>query len=78
VKLWRPWSYAGEGGAGEGEEGWTRLRVEFNDESEACFVILGLGVNVDVLEPATLRDRVAREVAAMAARAGLRAASVAV
>jgi predicted DNA-binding transcriptional regulator YafY len=74
VKLWRPWSDAGEGD----EAGWTRLRVEFNDESEACFVILGLGVNVDVLEPASLRDRVAKEVTAMAARTGLRAASVAV
>ena len=44
------------------------LCVDFDDADEACFVVLGLGAGVEVIEPADLRDRVAANVAAMYAR----------
>lgn len=49
-------------------EGWVIREVEFEDEEQACFVALGLGPRAEVLAPASLRARVARDVAAMAAR----------
>jgi predicted DNA-binding transcriptional regulator YafY len=52
---------------------WVTVRVQFDDEEQACFVALGLGPRVDVIEPATLRRRVAAGHAAAierAARAG--------
>src|SRR6185295_15823927 len=50
-------------------EGWFTRVVSFDDEEQACFVVLGLGPRVDVIEPRSLRDRVAADVAAVAARA---------
>jgi predicted DNA-binding transcriptional regulator YafY len=73
VKFWRPWS-----DAGELPDGRTKLKVEFGDEGEACFTILGLSTHAEVLAPASLRNRVAAEIQAMAGRAGLRGAAVAV
>ena len=73
VKFWRPCACAGDAG-----NGWTKLRVEFSDEAEACFTVLGLGANVDVLEPLSLRTRVLDAIGAMAARAGLSSPAVAV
>ncbi len=55
-------------GAEGGAEGWVTLRVRFDDEEQACFVALGLGPRVDVLEPARLRDRVAADVAELIER----------
>jgi predicted DNA-binding transcriptional regulator YafY len=49
-------------------DGWITLRVEFEDEAAARFVILGLGPNVDVIGPASLQARVKADVAAMFAR----------
>lgn len=73
VKLWRPWDHAGEAG-----NGWIKLRVEFSDENEACFMVLGMGANAEVLEPLSLRARIFDAIAAMAARAGLSSPAVAV
>jgi predicted DNA-binding transcriptional regulator YafY len=44
------------------------LSVPFDDEAQAAFVVLGLGPRVDVLEPASLRARVAADHAAALAR----------
>ena len=49
---------------GQGEEGWTTLRVEFDHEEQACFFVLGLGARAEVIEPASLRERVALDTAA--------------
>jgi len=49
-------------------EGWITLQVQFDHIDEARFIVLGLGARVDVIEPATLRDQVATEVAASAKR----------
>ena len=60
--------------AEEDAEGWVTLTVPFDDESQAAFVALGLGPNVDVLEPSTLRKRVATGHAAAIERAARREA----
>jgi predicted DNA-binding transcriptional regulator YafY len=49
-------------------DGWVTLRVQFDDEEGACFVVLGLGPVVDVIEPATLQARVQAAVAATVER----------
>jgi predicted DNA-binding transcriptional regulator YafY len=47
-----------------GSEGWVTLKVQFDDAEQAAFVVLGLGPKVDVIEPASLRARVAADHAA--------------
>jgi predicted DNA-binding transcriptional regulator YafY len=67
VKSWcRVRSDAPDGRAGA--DGWIDLDVDFDDEASACFIVLGLGAGVRVVEPASLRDRVTAEIAAMFAR----------
>jgi predicted DNA-binding transcriptional regulator YafY len=60
------------GAPGEGPDGfgWTIRTVSFDDEEQACFVVLGLGPRVEVIGPDSLRRRVARDTSAMAARLG--------
>jgi predicted DNA-binding transcriptional regulator YafY len=50
-------------------EGWVTLHVQFDDEAQASFVVLGLGPRVDVLEPIGLKKRVAADHAAALDRA---------
>ncbi len=50
--------------------GFVTIDAHFDDEEEAAFVVLGLGAKVDVVRPASLRERVAREHAAALERAG--------
>jgi predicted DNA-binding transcriptional regulator YafY len=64
VARWRPAVAA----ADDTPDGWRTLRVPFDDEAQACFVVLGLGAGVDVLEPAALRERAAAEMRAALAR----------
>ena len=52
---------------GPGVEGWTTLRVAFESEEQARFVVLGFGPRVRVLAPATLRELVLAEARAVAA-----------
>jgi predicted DNA-binding transcriptional regulator YafY len=56
--------------AGEGDEGWVRLRAQFDCEEEALFVVQGLGAGVEVLEPASLKGLVQANRLALAARLG--------
>ena len=62
----------GESPSAEADEGpgsdWITLEVQFEHEEQARFVILGLGSRVDVIEPASLRERAAAELAAVFAR----------
>jgi predicted DNA-binding transcriptional regulator YafY len=46
-------------------EGWVTLNVQFEDEEQARFIILGLGPKARVLEPVTLRDRILADAAAV-------------
>jgi predicted DNA-binding transcriptional regulator YafY len=50
------------------QEGWITIRVQFDSENEACFVVLGLGPRVDVVEPESLRNRVSQYVSEAAER----------
>jgi len=54
---------------------WVTLRVRFDHEKEALFMVLGLGSHAEILEPATLREQLAAEVAAMTSRHRARSAS---
>ncbi len=64
MRMWRTTLPVQGGGGSADEPGWTTLRVEFDHEEQACFVVLGLGARAEVIEPASLRDRVALDAAA--------------
>jgi predicted DNA-binding transcriptional regulator YafY len=49
-------------------DGWVTLRMAFDTEEEAVFVVLGIGPRVDILEPESLRARVALQAAAVVDR----------
>jgi len=49
-------------------DGWLTMRVQFDHEDEACFVVLGLGPRADVVAPDNLRDRVADQARALLER----------
>jgi predicted DNA-binding transcriptional regulator YafY len=49
-------------------EGWTTMKVQFDDEEHALFIVLGFGARVDVIEPSQLRERVAANIAALIQR----------
>ena len=66
VRTWRS-TAAVEADRGDAE-GWIRLKLQFEHESEACFFVLGLGSRVEVVEPLSLRERVAAEVEKVIAR----------
>ncbi len=38
-------------------DGWVRLKISFENEEEACFVVMGLGARVEVIEPTELREK---------------------
>jgi predicted DNA-binding transcriptional regulator YafY len=68
---WR--SAASESPSSEpGPPGWVTLRVPFDDEEQAAFVATGMGANVDVIGPASLRQRVVERHAAALERAARR------
>jgi predicted DNA-binding transcriptional regulator YafY len=69
MRTWRP-TFPVAGSEGADPDHWITLRVPFDHPGEACFFVLGLGPRVDVIEPASLRERVAAEAAAVVARAG--------
>lgn len=45
-------------------DGWVRLTIQFENEEEACFWVMGLGTRVEVIEPTALRDKVVAELGA--------------
>jgi predicted DNA-binding transcriptional regulator YafY len=49
-------------------DNWVTVKVQFDHEDQARFMVLGLGSRVEVIEPSTLRDRVRAEVAKVASR----------
>jgi len=53
-------------GAGPIPDGWQTLRAEFDDESFARFVVLGLGSRARALEPEEFRRSIQEEALAMA------------
>jgi predicted DNA-binding transcriptional regulator YafY len=70
MKTWRIASPVEDGASLDADaEGWITLHVQFGHEDEAFFVVMGLGAEVDVIEPLSLHDRVAAAVAAVIERA---------
>jgi predicted DNA-binding transcriptional regulator YafY len=69
LKSWRT-TVPFQDAEGEDAGGWVTLRVQFDDEEQACFAVLGFGPRVDVIGPASLRERVAADVAAARQRSG--------
>ncbi len=67
VKMWRIASPT-EPMPHPDSDGWITLNVQFDHEGEARFLVLGLGSRVEVVEPASLRDRVVEEVSKSHAR----------
>ncbi len=52
-------------------DGWEMLRIQFEEEEQARFVVLGMGSRAEVMAPASLRERVAEEIRAAALRVGV-------
>lgn len=52
----------------ESGDGWVTVIVHFEAEEEAVFVVNGLGPRAEVLEPATLRQRVLNDASAVVSR----------
>jgi predicted DNA-binding transcriptional regulator YafY len=50
----------------ESGEGWEMVKMTFDHPEEAAFVVLGMGAGAEVVEPESLRERVAEEVRGMA------------
>jgi predicted DNA-binding transcriptional regulator YafY len=67
LRAWRSAAVV-EDGQPPDAQGWLTLRVQFDDEEQARFVVLGFSPRVDVLEPESLRERVAADLAAALAR----------
>lgn len=72
-KWLRTWQFASpvKGHETEDDRQWTTMRVQFDHEEEACFVVLGLGANVKVVEPASLRKRIQSDLAEMMQHHGI-------
>ena len=49
-------------------EGWQTVHIQFEEEDQACFVVLGLGSRAEVLAPERLRLRVVSELKAVVER----------
>ena len=51
-------------------EGWVPLHMQFEEEHNACEVVLSFGPEVEVVEPTALRERVLRAAEGIVARYG--------
>jgi len=69
MKMWRTVTQVAPTAAGRSaRDTWVTLRVQFADEEEARFVVLGMGPRVEVIEPVALRERVVKDAAAVIQR----------
>jgi len=68
MKMWHPTTVASDAlpppSTGRGEP-WTTLRVQFDDEEQAVFIVLGMGARVEVVGPESLKQRIDAELRAM-------------
>ena len=62
----RAWSKAVPAAGYRCRDGWSTLKVDFDSEAQARFVVLGMGAGVRVLAPQSLRESVCKEIEAMA------------
>jgi len=64
AKQMKKWHMATDDGRGPDGDGWFTMNVRFDDEDQACFLVLAQGARADVIEPLSLRKRVAAELTA--------------
>jgi predicted DNA-binding transcriptional regulator YafY len=67
VKTWGCFSEV-EASPDDEPKGWITMHAQFEDEDHACFIVMGLGPRADVVEPPSLRERVAMDVARVSER----------
>ena len=65
MKIWHLNTKIDETATSIDPDGWVTMRVQFDAQGEAHFVILGLGPRVEVLDPPALRDRIAADITSM-------------
>jgi len=66
IQAWRMAVQVGQNQPDALREGWITLRVQFEDEHQATFVVLGFGARVEVLGPQGLLSRVTHELSCTA------------
>jgi predicted DNA-binding transcriptional regulator YafY len=64
IRMWRMAMESTPDAGSSPREGWTTLRVQFEDEHHAAFVARAFGARAEVLAPASLRDRLVSELEA--------------
>jgi predicted DNA-binding transcriptional regulator YafY len=64
----KEWHLASSVDGSPDPEGWITLRVQFDDEEQASFMVRGFGPNVDVVAPESLRQRIAADLDAAVER----------
>ena len=47
---------------------WVTMKLDFEDEDQAAFMVLGFGPRIEVLAPVTLQQRIERDIALMFSR----------
>jgi predicted DNA-binding transcriptional regulator YafY len=68
MKMWHPTAVVADElrqAIPAGSENWTTLRVQFDDEEQALFIVLGMGSRVEVVAPESLKKRIQAELTAM-------------
>src|SRR6266496_3778289 len=68
MRLWRMTLQVPDKAPSASSDGWIAVRVQFEDEHQALFVVLGFGSKVEVLAPAALRVRVKTELPSILSR----------
>lgn len=64
IEMWRIAAESTQDTRNSAHDGWTTLRVQFEDEHQAAFVARAFGARAEVLDPAPLRNRLKSELAA--------------
>jgi predicted DNA-binding transcriptional regulator YafY len=65
----KAWGIVGESPPGAADaEGWVTAEARFDDEDDACFIVLGVGPEAEVVRPPALAERIAADVRRMFVR----------
>jgi predicted DNA-binding transcriptional regulator YafY len=67
MKMWHPTAVVGDDlpPSTASSEPWPTLRVQFDDEEQALFIVLGMGSRAQVVAPESLKKRIHAELTAM-------------
>jgi predicted DNA-binding transcriptional regulator YafY len=64
IKMWRIAAASTQDIPNSAPDGWITLRVQFEDEHQAAFVARAFAARAEVLDPASLRNRLKSELEA--------------